>query len=170
MGSLLDLARGRPREMLPLDPRDLAREAGRALEDEAASRGVALNLDLPAEAPRLRGHGDALVQVLVNIVKNGIEAAAGVRHEGLSKGIVSLRLRIVDQKVHFEVEDNGPGMAPEESSRIFQPFYSTKTAQGGTGLGLTIAGDIIREHGGQLTVDSAPGSGSRFRVTLPVSA
>jgi two-component system NtrC family sensor kinase len=169
IGSLLDLARGRPREMVPLDSRDLVREAASALEDEAVARGVVLAVDVPAQAPGLLGHGDALVQALVNIIKNGIEAAAAVRREAPVKSIVSLRLRAPDGYVVFEVEDNGAGMTPEESRRIFQPFYSTKTAQGGTGLGLAIAGDIIREHGGQLAVDSEPGSGSRFTVTLPAT-
>ena len=76
VGSLLDLARGRPREIEPLDPADVAREAVRALEDEGAARGAAVRLDvITGRTPAVAGHRDALVQVLVNLVKNGIEAA-----------------------------------------------------------------------------------------------
>ena len=169
VGSLLDLARGRPRERVPLDPRDLAREAGRALEDEGSARGVTVRLDLPGTAPTVLGHSDALVQVLVNLLKNGLEAATSVPRDATSPPVVALRLRADDGLVVFEVEDNGPGLLPEEAERIFQPFYSTKTAQGGTGLGLSIAGDIIRAHGGSLSVSSSPGHGSRFTVSLPAA-
>ena len=75
VGSLLDLARGRPREIEPLDPSDVAREAVRALEDEGAARGARVRLEVPRPVPAVAGHRDALVQVLVNLVKNGIEAA-----------------------------------------------------------------------------------------------
>ena len=70
--------------------------------------------------------------------------------------------------VRFDVTDNGPGLTEDGAARVFEPFYSTKTAQGGTGLGLSMARDIIRAHGGTLTV--SPGSsGARFTVTLPAA-
>jgi len=83
---------------------------------------------------------------------------------------VLLALRSDGGRVSFDVIDNGPGLTPNESARVFEPFYSTKKAQGGTGLGLAIARDIIQAHGGTMSVDSAPGRGSRFTVSLPVTA
>ncbi len=168
VGSLLDLARGRPREFMPLDPADLAREAVRALEDEGAARGAAVRLTAGDRAPAVAGHRDALVQVLVNLVKNGIEAATAPGPGRPSAPEVVLAVTGCGTGVRFDVTDNGPGLAPEDAVRVFEPFFSTKTAQGGTGLGLSMARDIIRAHGGTLT--AASGSpGARFTVTLPVA-
>ncbi|HEY3350025.1 MAG TPA: ATP-binding protein [Thermoanaerobaculia bacterium] len=168
VGSLLDLARGRPREIEPLDPADVAREAVRALEDEGAARGAAVRLVTAGRTPAVAGHRDALVQVLVNLVKNGIEAATAPRDTRPAAPEVVLAVSAGDGNVRFDVTDNGPGLAPEDAARIFEPFYSTKTAQGGTGLGLSMARDIIRAHGGTLT--AASGSpGARFTVTLPAA-
>lgn len=163
VGSLLDLARGRPRELAPLEPQHVAREAARSLETDLKGRNVQLILDLPADTPRIAGHEDALVQVLVNLLKNGLEAVTG-RPEPR----VSLRLGHTGAKVTFQVEDNGRGMTPDEARHAFEPFFSTKKAAGGTGLGLAIAKDIIHAHGGSLDVDAGPGRGSRFTVSLPV--
>ncbi len=168
VGSLLDLARGRPREFMPLDPADLAREAVRALEDEGAARGAAVRLAAPDRAPAVAGHRDALVQVLVNLVKNGIEAATAPGAARPAAPEVVLTVAGSGASVRFDVTDNGPGLAPEDAARVFEPFYSTKTAQGGTGLGLSMARDIILAHGGTLT--AASGSpGARFTVTLPAA-
>jgi signal transduction histidine kinase len=106
----------------------------------------------------------------VNLLKNGMEAAAAVPRPVGSHGNLRLALREQQGKVLWEVEDDGPGMGPEQAARAFEPFFSTKTAQGGAGLGLAIAGDIIRAHGGTLTVDSAPGEGCRFTVAIPAAA
>jgi len=168
VGSLLDLARGRPREIEPLDPADVAREAARALEDEGTARGATLRLVIAGRTPTVAGHRDALVQVLVNLVKNGIESATAPGDARPAVPEVVLAVSAGDGSVRFDVTDNGPGLASADASRVFEPFYSTKTAQGGTGLGLSMARDIIRAHGGTLT--AASGSpGARFTVTLPAA-
>ena len=169
VGSLLDLARGRPREIEALDPAEVAREAVRALEDEGAARGAAVRLALSGRLPSVAGHRDALVQVLVNLVKNGIEAATAPGGPRPAAPEVVLSVSGGAGAVRFDVTDNGPGLAPEDAARVFEPFFSTKTAQGGTGLGLSMARDIIRAHGGTLTATSgAPGA--RFTVTLPAAS
>jgi signal transduction histidine kinase len=68
----------------------------------------------------------------------------------------------------IEVEDTGHGVAPEHLERIFDPFYTTKQRTKGTGLGLSVSHSIVRDHGGSLTVQSEPGRGAVFTVTLPV--
>ncbi len=168
VGSLLDLARGRPREIEPLDPADVAREAARALEDEGAARGASVRLVIAGRTPAVAGHRDALVQVLVNLVKNGIEAATAPGDARPAAPEVVLAVSAGDGSVRFDVTDNGPGLASADAARVFEPFYSTKTAQGGTGLGLSMARDIIRAHGGTLTAASGS-SGARFTVTLPAA-
>lgn len=167
VGSLLDLARGKPREMAPLDPADLVKEACRALEDETKGRRVALDVRVDAPVPRVLGHSDALVQVLVNLLKNAVDAVS-LPGEGRSgRGVVRVSTAAADGRVLFTVEDDGPGLSRDEQARIFAPFHTTKGPQGGVGLGLAIAGDIIRAHGGSLAVDSSPGLGARFTVSLP---
>ena len=168
VGSLLDLARGKPRERVPVDPCALAREAGRAFEEEIGGRGVRLSLVVPPGAPVVMGHADALVQVLVNLLKNGAEAALSVPR-GAATPPPEVRLSVTAEggTVFFVVEDNGPGLPPGAAGQLFEPFYSTKTSQGGTGLGLTIARDIIRAHGGSLEVAQRPDGGARFTVALP---
>jgi signal transduction histidine kinase len=118
--------------------------------------------------PAVAGHRDALVQVLVNLVKNGIESATAAGAARPASPEVVLSVTGGGGSVRFDVTDNGPGLASGDASRVFEPFFSTKTAQGGTGLGLSMARDIIRAHGGTLT--AAPGSpGARFTVTLPAA-
>jgi two-component system NtrC family sensor kinase len=69
--------------------------------------------------------------------------------------------------VRVEVADTGPGIAPEHLSRIYDPFFTTKTARKGTGLGLSITYGIVRDHGGVIEVDSRPAEGTRFRLEFP---
>ena len=167
VGSLLDLARGRPRDLSPLAPRDLVAEACRALEDEVKGRRVRLDVDLPERLPNVLGHADALVQVLVNLLKNAIEAVAAPKEGRSGPGSVRIAAAPLAGSVVFSVEDDGPGLSRPEQERVFAPFQTTKAGQGGVGLGLAIAGDIIRAHGGSLAVDSTPGRGARFTVSLP---
>ena len=169
VGSLLDLARGRPREMASLEPASLVRETCQALEDEVKGRGVTLDVDLPASLPRVLGHGDALVQVLVNLLKNALDAVSVPKEGRSGPGLVRIAVAAAGGKVLFTVDDDGPGLAREEQERIFAPFHTTKGHQGGVGLGLAIAGDIIRAHGGSFSVDSTPGQGARFTVSLPAA-
>ncbi|HMM36596.1 MAG TPA: ATP-binding protein [Thermoanaerobaculia bacterium] len=167
VGSLLDLARGRPRDLSPLAPHDLVAEACRALEDEVKGRRVRLDVDLPEALPNVLGHADALVQVLVNLLKNAVEAVAVPKDGRPGPGSVRVSAAPQTGSVVFTVEDDGPGLSSVEQERVFAPFHTTKGGQGGVGLGLAIAGDIIRAHGGSLSVDSAPGRGARFTVSLP---
>ena len=169
VGSLLDLARGKPREFERLDPAALAEETGWALADEAAARRAPLDIVATHTLPAVSGHRDALVQVLVNLAKNALEAVTLPRAAGDPPPAVTLRVAADDGHVLFSVEDNGPGLTDAEAARVFEPFYSTKTAKGGTGLGLAIARDIIQAHGGTLTVTSAGERGARFTVSLPLA-
>ncbi|MEO8584727.1 MAG: ATP-binding protein [Acidobacteriota bacterium] len=169
VGSLLDLARGRPREFATLEPAALAEEAAGALADESAGRRAPFLVVAACPLPAVSGHRDALVQVLVNLAKNALEAVTLPRGAADPPPAVSLRVAAGDGNVFFTVEDNGPGLTDAQAARVFDPFYSTKTAQGGTGLGLAIARDIIQAHGGTLTVTSAGERGARFTVSLPAA-
>jgi signal transduction histidine kinase len=74
------------------------------------------------------------------------------------------------RKVELEVTDTGVGISPDLVDRIFEPFFTTKVEPWGTGLGLAVTRSIVEDHGGEIRVESQPGEGSRFIVTLPVEA
>jgi signal transduction histidine kinase len=143
-----------------------------AIIDQAVSTTYALahakDLDVTREidGDLPLGHGDErrLMQVLLNIVGNAIKFT--------DKGGVMIRARTVDGNFEIAVEDTGPGIAPEDLTRIFEAFQqgdNTHTrAKGGTGLGLSISRRYIEMHGGTLDVVSAPGVGSTFTITLPI--
>ena len=103
-----------------------------------------------------------LKQVLINMVKNATEALEGVENPGID---ISAK-RILHQ-VSIDIHNNGPAIPPEILEKIFVPFYSTKAE--GSGIGLSLSRQIIRNHGGQIGVDSREGEGTTFKVLLPVA-
>jgi len=104
-----------------------------------------------------------LNQVFLNLVTNAAQAVEG------REGVITIATRAPDpQHVEVEVSDNGKGIPAEALPKIFDPFFTTKEAGKGTGLGLSIAYRIVEAHGGKITVESAPGAGSRFTVRLPL--
>jgi CheY-like chemotaxis protein len=125
--------------------------------------GPTIRLDISVEpALQVRADASQLEQVLVNLVVNARDAmpnggALNVRVRGDRRGAAEV--------VVLEVEDHGVGMDSSTLGRLFDPFFSTK--EKGTGLGLASSYGIIQQHGGDISVDSAPGSGARFRVVLP---
>jgi len=81
---------------------------------------------------------------------------------------LTVRTRSKNGSVTIEIEDNGPGIPDEIKDKILQPFFTTKKGTQGTGLGLSITNDIIKAHGGQLSISSSPGDGSTFTIQLPL--
>lgn len=167
ISSLLDLARGKPRDVSRLSAVDLAEEAVRSVSDEASAKRVTVSLAASSARAVLAGHGDALIQVLVNILKNGIEAVAARRADQRFGGQVSIAISEESGRVLFRIEDDGPGLPDSLRDRIFEPFTSTKTGQGGVGLGLAIASDIVKAHGGSISAEAVNPRGTRFVVSLP---
>lgn len=123
-------------------------------------REFALDLDLQATRT-VTINGQELQQVLVNLISNAVHALAD------SGGRIVLASEDWNEKgVCVSVSDNGSGMDPDQCSRIFNPFFSTKSQAKGTGLGLSVSYGLIRRYGGNITVSSQPGVGSQFRVWL----
>jgi len=83
-------------------------------------------------------------------------------------GTIDIRTACDEQEVWIEVQDNGPGIAPEILKKIFDPFFTTKDPGTGTGLGLSVSQNIIQQHGGKLEVQSTLGVGTTFTITLPI--
>ncbi len=122
---------------------------------------VALSNQLP-EAIYVSGQESVLVQVLVNLVVNGMQAIP----EHHDKGQVVLRAELDGERVRLVVEDNGTGMEAEILRRVFEPFFTTKPFGSGTGLGLAVSRSLITSLGGDLRLESRPGAGTRAMIEL----
>ncbi|HEY8414459.1 MAG TPA: ATP-binding protein, partial [Thermaerobacter sp.] len=129
---------------------------------EAGAGRYDVRLAVEDELPLLNADERQLRQVFLNLIRNGLDAMPGGGR---------LRIRATHDRdagtVTVEVEDEGVGIPREILGRIFDPFFSTKDH--GTGLGLAVSYGIVRNHGGQIDVESEPGRGTRVRVTLPVA-
>lgn len=116
--------------------------------------------------PRVKGSAQQLGQVFLNLIVNASQA---IRVERGQKGTIRLRTWAEAGCVNAEVRDTGPGMSAEVVAKLFEPFFTTKGAEEGTGLGLSICRDIVNRHGGEIRVESAPGAGSAFIVSVPAA-
>jgi signal transduction histidine kinase len=121
---------------------------------------VQINRQYDPDLPRIRAHGSELNQVWTNLIDNAVDAMDG-------QGKLTLITRCENDFVMVEVADNGPGIPPEVQAHIFEPFYTTKGAGFGTGLGLDISHRIVLQHDGTIEVRSEPRN-TRFIVRLPV--
>ena len=127
--------------------------------------GVDLKLGLEPDLPWVSMDSNQMKQVLLNLVHNALQAMpAGGELEIKSESA----MRNQRTGVMVSVCDSGVGIPPAEQARIFEPFYTTKGNQGGTGLGLSVTYGIVTDHGGQIDVESQPGLGSKFMVWLPL--
>ena len=103
---------------------------------------------------------DGVEQVLLNLYLNALEAMG-------PGGVLSVSLRKdSDGRIRVEVSDTGPGIGRDEISRIFDPYFTTKSS--GTGLGLAVVHKVVKAHGGELQVESVPGKGTAVSILLPV--
>lgn len=123
-----------------------------------------LHLEL-GDLPAVECHPGKLNQVFMNILNNAIQAIAA--RKDLRRGTITVRTASVDDAVRISITDDGPGMTEAVMAKVFEPFFTTKDVGEGTGLGLSIAYSIVEKHGGRITVESMPGAGATFHVTLP---
>jgi signal transduction histidine kinase len=119
-----------------------------------------LSVEPSTEPLAVRVDPELMVQVLVNLLLNGIEAMT-------ERGSLTVWVTRHAPDVWIGVSDTGPGVAAEMQKELFRPFVTTKHQ--GTGLGLPISREIVNRHGGSLTLKSAPGEGATFVVTLPMA-
>ena len=148
-------------DRMPLDLGDVAFEAAGALGRMAEDRGVHVEVD--PEPAMLEGDPARLRQLVTILVDNAI------RHSPRD-GRVTVIVRAVDATASVEVDDEGPGLRPEDMPHVFDRFFRAQGApSGGTGLGLAIAKWIVDRHGGRIGVANRPDGGAAFRVELPVA-
>jgi len=162
IGNYRQLSRLPPPDMKMIPVSVLMHELLELYEEEVGNLGIHLTLKPgPSSHIHIRGDQLQLKQVLINLIKNGMEALEETSHPQLTLAVK----RVLDH-CHIEVSDNGPGIPPEQINKIFVPFFSTKPE--GSGIGLSLSRQIIRNHQGQLTVHSEHGTGSLFRISLPL--
>jgi PAS domain S-box-containing protein len=142
---------------------EIVEEAALLVERELSKANINLAIETAPDLPPVRGDRIQLQQVLVNLMVNAGQAMS----EQSGPRIVTVRVdRAGSESLVVMVKDTGPGIAPHDLPRLFEPFFTTK--RGGMGMGLAICRTTVEAHGGQLSADSAPGSGATFRLTLPV--
>ena len=112
------------------------------------------------------GNAGQLLQVMMNLIQNAYDAANNGEDTAPQ---LQISLQRDEANVHVRFSDNGPGIAPGHLSRIFDPFFSTKSVGKGTGLGLSISYGIVEQHAGRLSVENLPQGGARFTLTLPLA-
>ncbi|MEE8487542.1 MAG: ATP-binding protein [Gemmatimonadota bacterium] len=157
---LLRYARPPDPKRMVVDARLLVDQAATIAGYQASAAGVELETTTGETTVSISADPDLLVQVLVNLILNGIQASD-------RGGVVRVMLVQRSGQAEFRVSDDGPGVSAEHESEIFRPFFTTKHA--GTGLGLAISRQIVERHGGTLELRASAGDGALFVVSVPVS-
>jgi signal transduction histidine kinase len=182
--NMLQFARPAQPNLRLEDVRECIQRALDLVMEEASRNDVTVETTFPPDIPKVWVDPDQMVQVVLNLVQNAIQAAAGgevrlVLRRVVRRPYVRRRSgrRREDQAripggqpppqdwVELEITDDGHGVSPENLERLFDPFYTTRKA--GTGLGLSITQAIVQEHGGLISIRSAPGKGTTVLVDLP---
>ena len=151
-------------EMKAVQLADVVRNVVRSVAPAFSSKGQPLQVDLPPDLPTVQGDRGRLEQVVANLLTNANKYT-------LPGGEVRVYAEVTDRSVALAVADSGVGLTLEEQARLFSKFFRARNSAtqdvGGTGLGLVITRSLVRQHGGDITVESRPGRGSTFTVVLP---
>ncbi len=157
---VLQFAREERTHKWPCSLRDVVFRSVRLTAAFSEQHGARLVPEVPDESPWAHANPTQLEQAIVNLVRNAIES-------GASQVRVTLRTEETDRSATIEVQDDGAGISPSDRLRVLEPFYTTRRATGGTGLGLSVVHGIAEEHGGSLAITSSEGGGSIVALTLP---
>ncbi|MEM7671944.1 MAG: ATP-binding protein [Verrucomicrobiota bacterium] len=149
--NFLDAVRPRDAEMAELQIFDVLQEVLDLQEEELGDLGLEIDVAVPSEVPKILGDRQQIYQVLFNILKNAIEATE-------RGGRIEIRSSHDDTYVFLQFRDTGAGIEADDLSKIFNPYFTTKTS--GHGLGMMIVQRIMREHGAKIGIDSRPGIGT----------
>ena len=161
VNNLLSYSKPKAPDFVKTDLRSLLENIIALLRNVADAKRARIELEAPAELPTLVGDENDLKQLFMNLLLNGLDAIAD---EGIIRVIVQYAS---DQRMHISVEDNGCGIAADKINRIFHPFFTTKKQ--GTGLGLATCKRIANDHGGEISVSSQLGIGTRFSIQIPLN-
>jgi len=163
VNSLLNFSRSGGVELASVSLNKIVVDVLSLLEHQFEGSRVKIRRELGEDLPPVRGDENRLQQVFFNLMLNARDAMP-------RGGWLTLCTRIEEDAVVVEVGDTGCGIKSEDVRRIYDPFFTTKGIGRGTGLGLSVSYGIVQEHGGRIAVDTAPGKGSTFRVSLPIES
>ena len=163
VNSLLSFSRTSPTEFVEVDVNRVIQDTLTLIEHQLQKSAIEVTLDLESSLPPVKGNPGKLQQVFLNLFLNARDAME-------SGGRLAITTWRSDEGfARVQVADNGQGIPAENLTRIYDPFFTTKGARKGTGLGLAVSYGIVREHGGNIDVESELGVGSRFCVELPLA-
>ncbi len=161
-GRLIDFGRYREIRPQPVDIQRVLYDLVAFMEEEAESSGIYIRIQVPEKTPVVISDKNSLQQIFLNIINNAFGAmASGGRLDIVVKNSAP-------GQVSITFTDTGPGIAPEEQKRVFEPFFSSTPHASGTGLGLSVTYGLVSRLRGRIRIDSEPGKGAAFIVLLPV--
>lgn len=160
---LLQLSRPSRTERVLCDLRMLVGQSLTLVALRIKETNTTLHLTLPKEPVRILADGAEIKQVLLNLVLNAIDAM-----EDMPEKILKIVVHTESSRTCLTVSDCGGGIPNENLTQIFDPFFTTKAPNRGTGLGLSVSLSIVKQHGGEISVDSRQGTGTTFQITLPM--
>ena len=163
MRNLLDFARKDDYHLRLTDINETLQRSIELVQHEILARGVQLSLEPDPRLSPMLASNDHLQSVWLNLLLNAIDAL------DKTPGQIKVSTRRVSSEAYIIFKDNGKGISREQLTKIFEPFYTTKAPGRGTGLGLSVCNRIVKQHGGQIRVESKIGEGSKFTVILPMS-
>ena len=158
---LLELSKPAAQKIQILDLRAIVEETLAILKFNLRETGCTVRTLLPEAPVRVAADAGQLKQVALNLVLNALHAM-----EHRPSQVLTMEVRTFGPVAELVVSDSGCGIEAENLSRIFDPFFTTKGPERGTGLGLSVCYSIVRQHGGEIRVESKPGEGSSFAVSL----
>jgi two-component system NtrC family sensor kinase len=164
VNNLLNFSRtGGATEFIELDLNRVLDDTIQLIEPQLRRNQIEISRSYESNAPSVIGNAGKLQQVFTNLLLNARDAIP-------DGGRITLKTTSSrDDSLVVEVSDNGIGIAPENVAKIYDPFYTTKGVGRGTGLGLAVSYGIVQEHSGHISVESAPGRGTTFRIALPTA-
>lgn len=160
--NLLSFARKEPIDFEPADINETIERALEMVKHELVERSVNLSFERDENLPLILASSNNLQGVWLNLIMNAMDSIEK------TKGQIRIRSYLQGNEIRVSITDTGHGIAKENINRIFEPFFTTKETNKGTGLGLSICHRVVKQHGGNITVDSQVGKGSTFTVVLPI--
>jgi len=167
--NLLSFARRQEGERQLQSIRPILESTHQLLKNQLLAARIELTLSFEPGLPEVEVHANQIKQVFVNIINNAAQAITSTRHKA-GGGRIEIVARCEPDGISASISDNGPGIPEAVAQRVFEPFFSTKSEGEGTGLGLSICLGIVKEHGGNISVDpggAGSGRGATFTVELP---
>jgi two-component system, NtrC family, sensor kinase len=166
VNSLLNFSRTSSSETGPVQVNKVIQETLSLLEHQIEKSGVVIRLQFDHALPMVNGNMGKLQQVFLNLFLNARDA---MENCAPGEAVLEITTTCDATGVKIDICDTGHGISPEHRNRIYDPFFTTKSARKGTGLGLSVTYGIIQEHGGTIEAFPRSGAGSRFHLELPVA-